>query len=146
MTDSSKSSSTATVDNLLRQKRQEAPSATALREFDRSFPRKLMAAVARPRHTGRTLKVAGWLTPVVFGTVALVALGVAYFASPARAIANWEASATRKEYVVDTLTPAEPSKPWKVDRGLEVLSSPQPTGGGSTPSAAASARLPANHF
>ncbi len=134
------------MDELLRQKRVQSPSGADMARFERSFPRRLMAEVARPRGRGaKALKVVGWVTPVVFGAVAVVALGVAYFASPIRATARWEKAANMREYVLDALENDAPATSWKLEHALE-----RPVEGSVYPSANAEAASIAtrnlNHF
>lgn len=92
--------------------------------FAPRFARKMMVALGRPRHTGRTLTIVGWTTPFVVTALFALAMGVAYFFSPQRAIARWEAEATRKDYVVDNLkNGAEAGKTYQIDAGKNELTS-----------------------
>jgi hypothetical protein len=134
------------MDELLREKRQQMPSMSAMVHFERSFPRRLMAEVARPRGRGaKALKVVGWVTPAVFGAVAVVALGVAYFASPIRATARWEKAANMREYVLDALENDAPATSWQVEHALErpVETSVYPS---ANANAASMATRNLNHF
>lgn len=109
-----------TVDDLLRAKRQSSCAARPSDGFwDTVFApgltRRLMAALSRPRHEGRTLTIVGWVTPFVFLGLLATAIGVAWFFSPERAIARWEAGTSSKEYVVDTLSDESHGRSFSVD-------------------------------
>jgi hypothetical protein len=112
-------SHTRTIEELLRLKRQEHPTAVYWeRRFERSFARKMMGALARPRDTGRALRTVGWVGPAVFLACMAVAVGVAYVFSPTRAIARWEAAATERQYIVDSLSADASPRAYAIDSGL----------------------------
>ena len=116
---SSSASTGVTVETLLRQKRRETPSAAFWsQKFEPRFTRKLMGEVARPRHQGRALKIVGWGSPLVFAALVGVALTVAYFFSPVRAIARWESQTVGREYVVDQIHPTASSRSYAVDHSM----------------------------
>ena len=117
----------ATVDNLLKAKRADAPTQTFWRSsFEPRFTRKLMGEVAKPRDKGRTLTLVGWLSPAVFIAIMAVAIGVAYIFSPQRAIATWESQANSREYVVDTLHKPEQVRSYALDSADDLIFSASP--------------------
>ncbi len=121
---SDNSPSSVSVDALLKARRQTLPVSHPSDGFwDNVFApkltRKLMAALSRPRHEGRALKIFGWSAPVVFLAALGVALGIAWIFSPQRAIGRWEAQTKGREYVMDTLPSAQ--RPYAVSRGERAL-------------------------
>jgi len=111
------------VDDLLKQKRDNAPSASYWKgSFEPRFTRRLIGEVARPQRHRRRLILAGWLSPVVFSAVLGVALGVAYIFSPQRAISRWESQTTSRDYVIDQLKSESQQLTYEVDHSIDSLS------------------------
>lgn len=123
------------VDELLKQKRQSAKQIRPSdgfwdNTFAPRFARKMMAALGRPKRTGRTLTIVGWATPFVFATIFGAAVVVAYLFSPQRAIARWEKAANQKQYVVDALKDdSAAGKPYAVDTASNTLKADKPSEG-----------------
>jgi hypothetical protein len=98
-----------TVDDLLKKKRLAHKNVAPSDGFWNNhiapnFARKMMAALSRPRKHGKALMVFGWVTPFAFVVALVIAVAIAYFFSPDRAIARWEKQAGQKQYVVDPIS------------------------------------------
>ena len=123
-----------TVDELLQQKRASVKQAKPSdgfwdNSFAPKFARKMMAALSRPKPTGRALTVAGWVTPVVVTVLFAVTLAIAYFFSPQRAIARWEAAVAGKQYVVDAMkNDSANGKPYAIQHSQDQMKA-EPSGG-----------------
>lgn len=111
------------VDELLKQKRENAPSDSYWKgSFEPRFTRRLIGEVARPQRHRRRLIMAGWISPMVVCAVMALALTVAYIFSPQRAISRWESQTTQRDYVVDNLKTQSQELTYEVDHAIDSLS------------------------